>query len=113
MDINTVRQGIVDIVLVAGRIDSYSAPKFLQQVTMITADHRYNIIIDLDNVSYISSAGFRVLIDIQKTCKRNPPGEVVLVKVPSRIYETLDIAGFTTIFNMFSDTSTALKHFSG
>jgi anti-sigma B factor antagonist len=100
-----------DLVEIKGRIDSYTAPDLLEELKDIILNKRYKIILELSEVIFVSSAGLRVLIDIQKTCKKNNQGEVVLVNVPPRVYETLELAGFSPLFKFFSNISLAIQNF--
>jgi anti-sigma B factor antagonist len=100
-----------DLVIVKGRIDSYTAPNLSETLNSITKHNRCKIIIDMSDVSYVSSAGLRVLIDIQKTCKKGNQGEVLLVNIPQRVYETLELAGFTPLFKFYKNVDSALVEF--
>ncbi len=100
---------LCDIVQINGRIDSYTAPGLLEKLNEITANNRYKIILDLNDVSFVSSAGLRVFIDIQKTCKKQNRGEVILVNVPQRVHETLELAGFAPLFKFYSDVDSAIE----
>ncbi len=100
-----------EIVAVNGRIDSYTAPQLSEALTQVTENNIYKIILDLRAVTYVSSAGLRVLIDIQKKCKRDNQGEVVLVGIPPRVYETLELTGFVPQFKFFDDVPTAISAF--
>jgi anti-sigma B factor antagonist len=100
-----------DLVEIKGRIDSYTAPDLSEELTDIILNKRYKIILEMSEVIFVSSAGLRVLIDIQKTCKKNNQGEVVLVNVPPRVYETLELAGFAPLFKFYSNISLAIKNF--
>ena len=100
-----------DLVEIKGRIDSYTAPSLSEKLTDININKRYKIILDMSEVIFVSSAGLRVLIDIQKTCKKNNQGELVLVNVPPRVQETLELAGFTPLFKFYSNVSSAIQDF--
>ena len=100
-----------DIVIINGRIDSFTAPELSEKLNKITSDNRYKIILDLSDVVFVSSAGLRVFIDIQKICKKNNQGEVILVNIPPRVYETLELAGFTPLFKFYTDVSSAAAAF--
>jgi anti-sigma B factor antagonist len=100
-----------DIVTIIGRIDSNTAPVLSEKLNGIINQGRYRIILDLSDVVFVSSAGLRVLIDIQKNCKKNNRGEVTLVNIPPRIYETLELTGFTQLFKFYSDVGSAIKAF--
>jgi anti-sigma B factor antagonist len=102
---------ICDVVVIKGRIDSNTAPDLSEKLNEIIAQQRYKIILDLSDVIFVSSAGLRVLIDIQKTCKKMNQGEVILVNTPPRVYDTLDLAGFVPLFKFYTDVSSALDTF--
>jgi anti-anti-sigma factor len=100
-----------DLVVVKGRIDSYTAPNLSETLSEITQRDRCKVIMDMSDVSYVSSAGLRVLIDLQKTCKKADQGEVLLVNIPQRVYETLELAGFVPLFKFFQNVESALAYF--
>jgi anti-sigma B factor antagonist len=96
-----------EVVKIIGRIDSYTAPSLADKLNEINSRNRYKIILDLTDVNFVSSAGLRVFIDIQKTCKKFM-GEVLLVNVPSRVYDTLELAGFAPLFKFYPNVSSAI-----
>ncbi len=100
-----------DVIKVKGRIDSSTAPKFAEAVNKVLDAGRYRIVIDMDGLDFISSAGLRVLIGTQKTCKRYNRGEVVLANVPETIMSSLELAGFTPLFKIFNDAVSAVGNF--
>jgi anti-anti-sigma regulatory factor len=51
------------------------------------------------------------MIDVQKVCKQLNKGEVVLVSVPKRIFETLELAGFVPLFKFYDDVTEAVGNF--
>ena len=111
MEISTNQYKRCDLVTISGRIDSFTAPKLAESLSEVTQTGRFNLVIDLSKVEYISSAGLRVLIDVQKTCKQFNRGEVILISAPKRIYETLELAGFVPLFRFFDDVTTGVSQF--
>ena len=111
MEITTTPYKHCDLIQVSGRVDSFTAPNLSEALRSMTDSGRYKIALDMLGVTYVSSAGLRVLIDIQKTCKVLNRGELVLACVPPRIYETLDLAGFVPLFRFFDDTTAAVGSF--
>lgn len=108
MDITITQYKHSDLVKVNGRIDSATAPQLAKALDDITNAGRYRIILDLEEVEFMSSAGLRVLIGTQKTCKRYNRGEVVLASVPKRIYDALELAGFVPLFRFFDNVLDAV-----
>jgi anti-anti-sigma factor len=111
IEISTFQQENCDLVSIIGRVDSYTAPKLAEVLRAITDAGRFNVVLDLTNVSYVSSAGLRVLIDVQKACRYQKRGEAYLVNVPQRVYDTLELAGFVPLFKIFDDINKAIQNF--
>ena len=97
-----------DVVKVTGRVNSETAPQLAEALRGLLDEERHKIVLDLSDVDFISSAGLRVMIEVQKACKRWNRGEVALACVPQRIHETLDLAGFVPLFRFFDSTVEAV-----
>lgn len=91
------------MVKLTGRIDSVNSHEVGNILKEITDSGRYKIVIDMTEVSFISSAGLRILIDTQKTCKKYNRGQVVLYGVSDKIRDILDLTGFTPLFRFCED----------
>ena len=111
MEINSRPIDTCDLVVIKGRIDSYTTPDLSEKLNFITVQNRYKIILDLSDVVFVSSAGLRVLIDFQKTCKKSGQGELMLVNTPMRVYETLELSGFAPLFKFYNDVGSAINAF--
>ena len=111
MDISTSSFKHCDLLKLKGRIDSATAPQLEQAIQALTDQSRFRIILDLKGLEFMSSAGLRVLVNTQKTCKRYNRGEVVLATVPANIFAALDLSGFTSLFQIFDDVTNAVGNF--
>ncbi|MFL7867609.1 MAG: STAS domain-containing protein [Anaerolineales bacterium] len=111
MEITTKKFKSCDLVVVNGRIDSSTAPQLTETLEGITDDGRYKIVLDMSDLEYMSSAGFRALLSSQRVCKRYNRGEIVLANVPERVKEALELAGFTELFKNFNDAIEAVGNF--
>ena len=111
MEVTTNEYKHCDLVAVSGRVDSATANQLGEALDAITNNGRHKIVLDLNDVEYMSSAGLRVLISAQKTCKRYNRGEVVLARVPERIYEALDLAGFVPLYKFYDNVLDAVGSF--
>ncbi len=99
------------LIEVSGRIDSATAPQLGGVLNDLTEQGQYNLVLDMGDVDFISSAGLRVLIDTQKTCQRLNRGQLVLADVPEPIYEALDLAGFLALFDFHDEVVDAVGSF--
>lgn len=100
-----------DLVTVSGRVDSATSPKLNDAFESITSAGRFKIVLDMSSLEYMSSAGFRTLISAQRNCKHYNRGEVILASVPENINSALELAGFTSLFRIFPDVTTAVGSF--
>lgn len=92
----TAQNGVVSILL-CERIDTNNAESVEAEIQKILADTGVqNPIFDADELSYISSAGLRVLMRVRKKAGK----ALEIVNVSPQVYEILDTTGFTEIFNV-------------
>ena len=111
MKVSSTKYKRCDLVSVSGRIDSQTAPQLESTLDGINKKDRYNIVLDIKDVDFVSSAGLRVMIATQKRCEKWNRGEMVLANVPERIYETLDLAGFLPLFKIYDNVVDAVGSF--
>jgi anti-sigma B factor antagonist len=111
MEITTKQFKNCDMLTVSGRIDSSTAPQLTEALEGVTDGGRYKIVLDMTNLEYMSSAGFRALLSSQRVCKRYNRGEVILAAVPERVQEALELAGFTELFKTFPEAVEAVGSF--
>lgn len=109
MEITTKEFNHIEVITIKGRVDSVEAPRLAQALEEAANSGRYKIVIDMSQLEYMSSAGFRALGDAQRSSKRNNRGEVVLAQVPENIHEALDLVGFTEYFHVFDNVTSAFE----
>lgn len=109
MDVLVKNSGDIAIVEVEGSIDSKTAPD-LQQSILNIIDETNKIILDLSQVSFVSSAGLRVLLLVYRQLKTKD-GKVVLVGVSEEIKEVMFMTGFINFFEINSTSEEALQNF--
>lgn len=100
-----------DLVQATGRVDSKTAPQLAKAFDTVIEDDRFKIVFDMSGVEFVSSAGLRVMISVQKTCKRWNRGEMVLASVPQKIHDVMDLAGFVPLFKFYDKTIEAVGSF--
>ncbi len=111
MEVTSKQLRRCDLVVARGRIDSATVKTLAQALADIKEAGRYKIVLNMKEITYISSAGLSELIDTQNTCKRFNRGELVLAEVPQRIKEVLDLAGLTPMFKIFESEIEAVGSF--
>ena len=87
----TVNGKSLDIAL-AGRLDANSAPD-LEKVIQKDLAGIEDLTIDMSDISYIASAGLRVLLVAQK--RMNRQGSMKIIHVNDEVMEVFEITGFS------------------
>jgi anti-sigma B factor antagonist len=105
-----------DLLTVKGRIDSATAPEFEREINELIEGGRKNLIINLRDTTFISSAGMKVLLaSLKKVRSMLPAGDVVLAEVPEgdevNLKENFDLAGFTHLFQFYESDVEAVGSF--
>ena len=108
MEITAREINHVELITVKGRVDSVEAVRLAEALESALQRGKYKIVVDMSQVEYMSSAGFRALGDAQRNSQRHQRGEVVLAQVPVSIHEALELVGFTDYFHIEANVSSAL-----
>lgn len=79
-----------------GRIDSNNAADVEQEIlTQLEGKESLPVVIDMEKLEYISSAGLRVILHLKKI---NP--DLRITNVSSAVYEILEMTGFTEMMTV-------------
>lgn len=97
MNIQKALSGAALTVALEGRLDTTTAPK-LEEELRSSVDGITRLVFDVEKLEYISSAGLRVLLAMQKLM--NQQGEMVLQNVNEAVTETLEVTGFSDILSI-------------
>ena len=82
---------------IEGRLDTATAPT-LEKTINETVDGIKELILDMNQLTYVSSAGLRVLLSAQK--KMNKIGIMKLIGVCEDVMEVFEMTGFVDILNI-------------
>jgi anti-sigma B factor antagonist len=83
-----------------GRIDSITAKEFGDRVCALIRSGAKRIVIDLANIAYISSAGFRALLIAGKLAEETE-SKLALCGVVGEVQRLFDISAFSTAFQIY------------
>jgi anti-anti-sigma factor len=87
--------------LLKGRIDALSSTDIEREFNALILAGERIIIVDLAGVDYVSSAGLRVFLGIQKRLKK-VGGQVILFRPFKSVLEVFSISGLTDMFRIVS-----------
>ena len=110
MQIDQHQRDEVTVVTLSGRFDAQSAGEVEDKFSSVLQEGCQKLLVDMDGVDYISSAGLRVLLSTAKKLSASR-GKLVLCSLKPYVREVFEVAGFTTIFTIQPDQEAALQAF--
>ena len=112
MEIISKRLERVDLIKVQGRVDQNNSPELEQALRSILDDGRHNIVVDMSEVSYISSAGLKTLQAAARSAREALlGGDLRVAALPSHVKDIFDTIGFTQLFKVYADPLEAVGSF--
>ena len=97
MTIEKVLNGENAKIIIAGRLDTQTAPDLEKEIDGAISDLK-ELVLDMAGLEYVSSAGLRVILKAQKIM--NTKGSMKLTNVNDNIMEVFDITGFLDILTI-------------
>lgn len=82
---------------ISGRLDTTTAPDLEKEIGG-SLEGVEELVMDMEGLEYISSAGLRVILKAQK--QMNTQGSMKLVNVNDSVLEVFDITGFIDILTI-------------
>lgn len=107
MELIDSTDGAVAIISVKGRFDSVTAPTLDASLSGKLAAPGRRLLVDLTQLEYISSAGFRILLLAAKRADQNG-GEIALCGVAGKVRQLFDLGGFLDLFRICNTREEAL-----
>lgn len=98
MSVSVSREGAVAVLTLSGRLDTNSSPKLEAQAKQLYEQGSVDIVIDMAECDYVSSAGLRVIVSMQK--RSMVQGSLVFRHVGPEVAEIFRATGFDGILTV-------------
>jgi len=100
----------VSIISVRGFVDTTTSAELEESLKRLLRKGRYDIVIDLGGVNYISSAGWGIFISEIKEIRENG-GDLKLAAMIGDVYEVFELLEFQTILESYDTVEEAIRSF--
>jgi anti-sigma B factor antagonist len=100
----------ISIISVKGYVDTTTSVELEESLKRLLRKGRFNIIIDLGEVNYISSAGWGIFISEIKEIRENG-GDLKLASMVGDVYEVFELLEFQTILESYDTKEEAVSSF--
>lgn len=110
ININVSGHDKVTVVEASGRIDSMNANQLGDALSSEIEEGNHFLVLDLNAVDYMSSAGLREMVATLKKAKR-ASGDLRIAQPSDRVREVLEMAGLYTIFKIYPTQADAVESY--
>lgn len=107
MDMTQERDGDVVVVRLSGRLDSSAAPGAEEALSAVLSGPSPRVAIDMSALTYVSSAGLRVLLVAAKKVQQQE-GKLALGGLAENVRAVFAATGFDSIIAIESDAAAAI-----
>ncbi len=107
LDIGVLHEGSAVVLSLRGRLDGSNAPALIARMSGALEDGVGDLVLDCAGMSYISSAGLRVLLVGAKTC-RQEGGRFALAALAPQCRSVLEMSGFLSVVEHHETRGAAL-----
>lgn len=108
MKLNTTQHDHCIELIISGRIDTLTSPDLQTKLMELLDSGSTKIILNCQDVAYISSAGLRVFLISQKKAAKNDGG-IVIFGLSTHLMDIFNVSGFTNFFSFANTLEEAIQ----
>jgi anti-sigma B factor antagonist len=102
--------GDISIIKLKGYLDAHTAPALENKFDELINNNKYKIVVDFQDLAYISSAGLGVFMAYIEKVRENR-GDIKLASMSEKVYNIFDLLGFPLLYEIFKTEEEAIKKF--
>jgi anti-sigma B factor antagonist len=102
--------GNLSILHLHGFLDAHTAPELEKHLDQLIQENRYQIIVNFQNLNYISSAGLGVFMGKIESIRSNE-GDIKMCGMTPKIFRVFDLLGFPALYHIVDEENAALQLF--
>ena len=103
------QNGNATIIMISGRVDSSTAGTMDAELEKLISANK-QVVLNLEKVEFLSSAGVRAIVQALKTAKRSRH-QVRLAAIPDHIAEIMKTLGMMELMQVYPSVSEAIVSF--
>lgn len=110
VNIDELGGGEIHVINARGYIDTVTAPELEKYLLELMRKKAYKLVVNLKDVSYISSAGWGIFVSELRDIRENG-GDLVLVEMSPDVYDVYELMEFSSILKSFDTIDESLRNF--
>jgi anti-anti-sigma factor len=111
IDTQVEEKGDVIVLRVQGRVDAASSPQLEKIINSIIDTGHFKILLNMEKVDYLSSAGMRLMLSMLKKLKQLA-GKFAACNLTEDVMDVIKMAGFQNVIEFYTSEEEGLRHFN-
>jgi anti-sigma B factor antagonist len=112
MEMTTRLMGDVNVLELAGRFDTNTAPPVAAWLDQVTSTPGARVLVNLTNTTFVDSTALATLVQALKRCHQ-VKGDLFLCGMRRPVYMIFELTRLDKAFSIFVDEDHAMKAFTG
>jgi len=100
----------ISVLYLKGYLDAHTAPDFEKALQELVDENRVRIVVNLMDLSYISSAGLGVFMGFIEDIRKKK-GDIKLAEPNDKVYRVFDLLGFPVLYEIFQKEEEAIQKY--
>lgn len=103
--------GSVNVIELKGYLDAHTAPELETEFNRLINDNHFKIVVNFNDLKYISSAGLGVFMAYVETMRENR-GDIKFSNLKEDVFNIFDLLGFPVLYEFFKEEKEAIDKYS-
>ncbi len=101
----------ISVLNIRGFLDAHTAPEFEEALQKLLREKRFQVIVNLEGLEYISSAGLGVFMGVIEDIRQNK-GDLKICCANPKVFKVFDLLGFPSLYEFFNREEEAVAAFA-
>lgn len=110
-NVATREDSLVNVIDLKGYLDAHTAPELENVFTKLIDEKKYKVVVNLEQLNYISSAGLGVFMAYIEPM-RNNNGDIKFTNLSPKVYNIFDLLGFPLLYEFYKEEQEAIQKFN-
>lgn len=100
----------VQVLRLEGYVDAHTFTDFEEELTKLVEAGNYNLLLDLEKLTYINSTGLGLLMATFRQVRQHS-GDLVIAKMSDKITNIFNLLGFSRLIHTYATEDEAMSKF--
>jgi anti-sigma B factor antagonist len=101
----------VSVLNLKGFLDAHTAPVFEEEIQKLLDENRFKLVVNFEELSYISSAGLGVFMGFIEDIRENS-GDIKLTSMTKKVFRVFELLGFPNLYEIYDREDDAIAKYN-